>query len=268
MLSHSKNSKPTNSVGRGTWHSLSWALFVPVVFAAFVSSCYAEQRVVGADQRQIEIAISAKEGNALSIAGGVVRNVSVVKGLLDYKRDALGVLNFVVKSDEAQTISLTVTDEEGVRYHTMLIPKPIPSQEIVLVSSGAAGAQAPRGGAMGASVAGGSTTSYQRRLKLFTSNVIESVASTATPVAGMSKTVVNELVPLWKEVTLRYVQRLVDGDFVAEHYELTNVSSELMQIAEPELMRPGVIGIHLAKQSLNPGEFTHLVVLRARGQHE
>jgi TraK protein len=232
----------------------------------------AQQRITGADRKQIEVPVSAKEHNDLSIAGGVVSKIRVVKGKIDYKRDTNGVLSFVMTNDEEQTVSLTVIDEEANRYHLLLVPKPIAQQDIVLVPT-------PSGfttssGAMGSGGTQQSTTSYQRRLKQFAAAVIEQTtnatdATNATPPsASVSRQAVNEFIPLWKEARLRYLNRFIDGDLVAEHYALTNVSKEILNLVEQELMRAGVASIYLSKQSLAPSESATLIVIRGRHAHE
>jgi type-F conjugative transfer system secretin TraK len=245
--------------------SFSKLLAVAVIGCASLLA-HAEQRITGADRKQVEVAVSAKEHNDISIAGGVVSKIRVVKGKIDYKRDSNGVLSFVLTSDEPQTVSLTVIDEEANRYNLMLVPKPIPQQDIVLVPT-------PSGVAVSTGVSGQSnapqtTTSYQRRLKQFAVAVIDQTTHASAPSMGFSRQTVNELIPLWKEASLRYLNRFIDGDLVAEQYELTNVSKDMLNVVEPELMRSGVVSIFLSKQSLAPSEVATLIVFRGRNGNE
>jgi hypothetical protein len=175
-------------------------------------------------------------------------------------------LSFVLTNDEQQTVSLTIIDEEANRYNLLLVPKPIPQQDIVLVPT-------PNGftatnGANGVSSTAQSTTSFQRRLKQFAGTVIEQTTQATAPSLGVSRQAINELIPLWKEASLSYLNRFVDGDLVAEHYELTNVSKDMLNVVEPELMRAGVVSIFLSKQSLAPSEAATLLVFRGRNTHE
>jgi hypothetical protein len=243
-----------------------YRLFAGFALCVLSWSAIAQQRIVGADRRQVEVAISAKEHNDISIVGGVVSKIRVVKGKIDYKRDSSGVLSFVMATDEPQTVSVTVIDEDNNRYNLLLVPKPIPQQDISIVPTGSESATITS--SAGALSSAQSTTSYQRRLKQFAQSVINHTNNVGGSAVGFTKQVVNESIPLWKEASLRYLARFVEGDMVAEHYELNNTTNETLQVLEAELMRPGVIGIYLNKQSLAPRESTTLIVLRGRSGNE
>jgi hypothetical protein len=239
-------------------------LFVGVVLCALSHTALAQQRIVGADRKQMEVIISEKEHNDITIVGGVVSQLKVVKGKLDYKRDSKGALSFVLMGDDRQTISVTIVDEDANRYNLLLVPKPVPQQDIVLVPP--SGSQPSVEDPSGDQSPAKHTTSYTRKLKRFAATLVSQLKSGV--VAGMSRQEVNQIIPLWKEARLTYRARYIDGDFVGEHYELTNISLESMQIVEAELMRPGVVGIYLAKQSLDLSKTTDLIVVRERTSNE
>lgn len=257
MYTRSKNS---------TLRSNSLALLLAVAIFCASALAHAQQRIAGADKRQIEVPVSAKEHNDISIAGGVVSKIRVVKGKIDYKRDSNGVLSFVMANDEPQTVSVTIIDEDANRFNLMLVPKPIPQQDIILLPT-AAGFAATNNPVAG-NTALQPTTSYQRRVKQFWVNVNDQTNGVPPAGAALSREVVNETIPLWKEASLQYVSRFIDGDLVAEHYELTNVSKDMLTVLEPELMRPNVVAIYLKDHTLSPGKSTKLIVFRGRNGND
>jgi conjugal transfer pilus assembly protein TraK len=232
------------------------ASFTCIAFALVANAVEAAQLVRDADKRQVEVSISAKEPNSFVIEGRSLEFLSVRKGVLRTTKDGAGVVYAIVQSDEPQTISAFVTDDEGARYHLLLVPKPIPSQDVVIVPS-----NAPRTTSTASTVPTNlnANASKQQRIK----SLIFALQAAAN-VTNARIEIINQEVPLWNEARLIHQGSLQDGPFVGELFELTNVSSATMQIAEQELMRPGVVAIAMQAQTLRPNESTSVFVVRER----
>jgi type-F conjugative transfer system secretin TraK len=238
---------------------LSSTLTCAALFA--YASSFAATTVDGADTRQIEVAISAKESNLLVVAGRRIDHVAARKGVLSHTPDQVaGVHHFIVQSDSPQTISMFVTDDKDTRYQLLLVPKPIPAQEIILRPSGQT-SRATQSSDIAPIAA--STMPYQRRVKSF----LLSIADQLTADSLLTQRV-NVVTPLWKEVKLNFVAQYRDGDLVGEFYELTNLTMEPMTLVEQELMRPGVLAILIEEHVIQPGASTPVYIVRARSTNE
>jgi conjugal transfer pilus assembly protein TraK len=232
--------------------------FVALLSVFVATSSHAAQLIRESDKRQVEVAISAKEPNSFVIEGRSLEFLSVRKGVLRTTKDGAGVVYAIVQSDEPHTISAFVTDDEGARYHLLLVPKPIPSQDVVIVPSGGSRASASNQ-SHSLLPSANANAPIQQRVKLLIS-ALNSAASDPNPRIEL----VNQEIPLWNEARLVHQATLNDGSLVGEVFELRNVSSTTMQIAEQELMRPGVIAIAIKTQTLRPNETTSVFVVRAR----
>lgn len=75
---------------------------------------------------------------------------------------------------------------------------------------------------------------------------------------------VNRPVQLWQEASFSLVRMYESRGLVGERYLLTNVSAEVMVLAEPELDREtgGVVAVAIQNHNLRPGESTVVLVVR------
>jgi conjugal transfer pilus assembly protein TraK len=234
-----------------------------LAFFAWSTAAHAAQFIEGADTRPVEVTISAKDQNVLSVQGRRLDKVIPSRaGVLAYKQDqAAGTLYFSLTSDETQTVSVFATDSAGVRYQLLLVPKPVAAQDIVLKPGADPAATSNRTSSSSSEMA--RSASYQRRIK----DLVYAMTDTEN-LSGLESVPINQEVPLWKEAKLIFERRFVDGDFIGERYLLTNVSQQDMVLVEQELFRSGVVGISIDNHTLPPTHQTAVYVVRLRGQRD
>ena len=107
-----------------------------ILVSLAVSEAYATQVVERADQAHVQVPISARETNRLAIEGRRIASVvPSVKGALSGQKDeALGAFYFTLANDSHShgTVTLFVSDEKGVTYKLLLVPRPIAGEEIII----------------------------------------------------------------------------------------------------------------------------------------
>jgi len=217
----------------------------------------ATQFIENSDRGHVQVNISVNEQNRLAIEG---RRITTVvpsqKGILTVAKDeVLGALYFGLaqESSHAGTVTLFVTDDKGVTYKLILVPRPIAGEEIILRPP------AKKGGPL----ADGRAASYQRRIK----DLILAMADDGLK-GNVEAIAVNKEVPLWKEGRLVMLAKYVDSELVGEKYRLTNTSPSDMLLTEQELYRRGVRAVAVEHQTLGTGDGTDIFIVRARNDNE
>lgn len=220
-------------------------------------SAHATQRVDLADRKHVEVHISAREQNRLAVAG---RRIATVvpsqKGALSFIKDeTLGALYFTLShplSSVAQgTMTLFVTDEDGVVYKLILVPKPIAGEEIILTPPKKNEPHPVAFGFLGEAV------EYQRRVK-------DLVLIMADPDLSpdIKPIPIHKAIPLWKGGKLVLLSKYIVGSMVGEKYRLTNTSTSDMILAEQELYRRGVLAASIEHHTLASGHSTDIYIVR------
>lgn len=238
----------------------------PILLLALLASLNANatQVIEGADRSHVQVNISAKEQNRLAVEGR--RIASVVPSQKDVisvvKDEALGALYFTLASDTPSvgTVTLFVSDDKGVTYKVILVPRPVSGEEIILRPPGEKGgpaSAAPR------TTADGRAVSYQRKIK----DLVLVMADPALQ-ESVESIAVNKEVPLWKEGRLVLLAKYLDGDLVGEKYRLTNVSPSDMLLVEQELYRRGVRAVAIEHHTLPAGDGTDIFLVRERKENE
>ena len=233
----------------------------PILLLLLAIESNATQDVHDAEKHHKEVNISAVEQNRLAIDGR--RIASVVpsqKGVITYQKDeTVGALYFALSSESPNhgTVTLFVTDQKGVTYKLILVPRPIAGEEIIIHPPTEKPTLSSR------SAADGRAVSYQRRIK-------DLLLVMADPDLGKSVEAidVNMDVPLWKEGRLTLVSKVMDNDMVGEKYSLTNVSPSEMILVEQELYRRGVRAVAIEHHTLAPGDSTEIYIVRERKENE
>jgi conjugal transfer pilus assembly protein TraK len=235
---------------------------VPIILISLGSAGWASQIVEGADKNNVQVNISGKEQNRLSVEGRrIVSVVPTKEGVLTTAKDEkFGVLYFSLtdESSMAGNTTVFVTDDKGTSYKLILVPKPVSGEDIVIkppVDKAVQRAATSRGE--------GRAVSYQRKIKdLMLMMADESLKE------AVDEITVNKEVPLWKEGKLFFLSKFLDAGFVGEKYRLTNVSPSEMVLAEQELYRKGVRAIAIEQHTLAPGEGTNIFLVRERKENE
>ena len=244
----------------------SLGLILPLLLLSQINSVYATQVIDGADKQHQTVNISAKEQNRLAI-GGNRRIQNVVpsrKGVIVYEQDKdLGVFYFALANDAVtnETMTLFVTDEKGVSYKLILVPKSIPGEELILtpptekVSREPFSAQAQGGD--------GRAVSYQRQIK-------EMLLAMANKEFARNYEIqdTDVQIPLWKEGQLTMIAKYTGNQTVGEKYRLTNIIQGELVLAEQELYRPGVRAVAVGTHTLSAGESALIYIVRDRKENE
>lgn len=230
-----------------------------ILVSLAVSEAYATQVVERADQAHVQVPISARETNRLAIEGRRIASVvPSVKGALSGQKDeALGAFYFTLANDSHShgTVTLFVSDEKGVTYKLLLVPRPIAGEEIIIRPPEEKERQVP----VARTDETGRALSYQRRIKdLMLIMADESLSNSIQPVE------VNREVPLWKEGRLVLLSKYPEGELVGEKYRLTNVSQASMLLVEQELYRRGVRAVAIDRHTLAQGDSTDIFIVRER----
>lgn len=186
--------------------------------------------------------------------------VPSVKGVLAGQKDeALGAYYFTLASESPNqgTVTVFVSDEKGVTYKLILVPRPVAGEEILIRPPSEKVTPSSR------AAADGRTVSYQRRIKdLMLVMADDELKDSVETIA------VNKEVPLWKEGRLILVAKYMDGGVVGEKYRLTNVSPSEMLLVEQELYRRGVRAIAVEHHTLMQGDGTDIYIVRERKDNE
>jgi conjugal transfer pilus assembly protein TraK len=76
---------------------------------------------------------------------------------------------------------------------------------------------------------------------------------------------VNRPIQLWTEARFSLMRTYEARQLVGEKYLLTNISNQVMVLAEQEFDRPegGVIGVAIENLNLRPGDSTSVYVIRS-----
>lgn len=223
----------------------------------------AEYRVVGSESQIAEVPISRYEQNLIEIQDRKITSViPSVNGSLAYQKDnENGVLYFTLANPNfLGTISVFVNDDEGERYKLILIPTEQAAQEIVIVPPTKVD---DRKTVIQASELQEASGSYIYEIK----NMMFSLARAGNGVNvddEMSKMVINEKIPLWKEADFQITNRYDNGVLVGEEYYITNVTKRTLVLREQEFYRNNVLAVSIGKSNLEPNETTTVYVVRGR----
>lgn len=221
----------------------------------------ATQVVENADRGHVQVNISANEQNRLAVEGRRIANVvPSQKGVLSYQKDeALGAFYFTLSSDSPNhgTVTLFVSDDKGITYKLILVPRPIAGEEVILRPPTEKATLSNR------AASDGRTVSYQRRIKDLMLVMADDELKDSVETVAMNKDV-----PLWKEGRLVLMTKYMDGEMVGEKYRLTNVSPSEMLLVEQEMYRRGVRAIAVEHHTLMQGDGTDIYIVRERKDNE
>lgn len=239
----------------------SLSLILPLLLLSQIDKVGATQYIDGADKQHQTVNISSREQNRLAIAGRRIQNVVPSrKGAIVYEIDKqLGVIFFTLANDTVtnETMTLFVTDEKGVSYKLIMVPKSSPGEELILNPPAEKVSRETVGGA------DGRASNYQRQVKEMLLAMANKEFATNHDVVE-----VNANIPLWKEGQLTLVAKHLGAQIVGEKYRLTNITQGAMLLSEQELYRPGVKAVAIDTHSLDTGDSTMIYVVRDRKENE
>ena len=219
-----------------------------------VSPAHALQIVDAQDGQTALGKISAKEVTRIAFERGRVRKVTGSAGeLLLEKDDDRGQI-FVRPADPQSTkpINLFLTSERGT-VALLLQPVDTPSDSIVI--------REPRDLRETSAVPTRIEASgrHVRKIK----NLLLALADDALPEDMEAREPARD-VALWPGTRLTLQRVVLGSGVVGEKYQLTNLGSTDLALAEAGLFKSGVLAVSVEQSSLRPGEATNVFVIRER----
>lgn len=204
------------------------------------------------DQRSHVVNISKNELTRIALQGaGKLLRLDYVEGELDVSQDAeAGDVRIMPLVDKP--INVFARTSNGQTHALIMQPKDIPI-ETILLKEGAGRAGVAAGGKAGAGKAG---TMEQAVKKLVTA------MAKAEEGGEFDVVKVNKEIGLWNEARFVLHERYVGRSLIGERFRLTNVSPNVMRLAEQELYKRGVIAVSIESQVLNPGESTEIFIAK------
>ena len=224
-------------------------LLLPLLL--LVDPAHALQIVDAQDGQTVLGKILRKEVTRIAFERGRVRKVTGSAGEFILEKDDERGQIFVRPLDAQSTkpINLFLTSERGT-VALLLQPVDTPSDSIVIREPRGSSAAPTRLEASGRHV---------RTIK----NLLLALADDALP-EDMQASEPARDVALWPGTRLTLQRVLLGTDVVGEKYQLTNIGSTTMDVAEATLFKSGVMAISVEEPSLRPGETTNLFVIRER----
>jgi conjugal transfer pilus assembly protein TraK len=216
-----------------------------------VDPAHALQIVDAQDGQTVLGKISRKEVTRIAFEKGRVRKVTGSAGEFILEKDDEKGQIFVRPVDPQSTkpINLFLTSERGT-VALLLQPVDTPSDSIVIREPRSSSAAPSRLEASGRHV---------RTIK----NLLLALADDALPEDMEAREPARD-VALWPGTRLTLQRVLLGSGVVGEKYQLTNIGSTNLALAESALFKSGVMAVSVEQNSLRPGEATNLFVIRER----
>ena len=195
--------------------------------------------------------ISRKEVTRIAFERGRIRKVTGNSGDFVLEKDEEKGQIFIrpASPESAKPINVFVSSERST-VALLLQPVDTPSDTIVIREGRNPLGSAPR---MERS------SVHVRTMK----NLLLAMAGDALPEDMEVREPARE-VALWPDVRLTLQRAWLGAGIVGEKYQLANLGSTPLNLAERDLYKPGVMAVSLERRSLLPGESTNVFVIRER----
>lgn len=222
---------------------------------------FAAQHVTKANEDTVTVNVSSTEQNALIVQDRkIVSVIPSIADALEYEKDvAQGVLYFKVQPWYSnRTISAFVNDDAGVRYKIVMRPTAtLGAEEIILIPP-------QQGGSRDGSSKGSQSFIQQIKELVYAMGDDADAPQNELAIEGISRSFVNQEIPLWKEASMRYVAKYEGDGAYGEHYVVTNKTSANLILLEQEFYRKKVVAVSIENLNLLPGQSTNVFVIREK----
>lgn len=209
-----------------------------------------------APNQTVQGVISLKEPSRIAIDGGRVRAYDHRDGAVEVKRDAAnGELRVIPPENVNAPINLFVTNEKGQTYTLFLTVSDVPSQTVILRDT------TPTSKKDAISVV--RSSEYEKNIKSVMVAMARNQEASDLDVLDHSIEF-----KLWQESRFILNRSWLGKAVVGDRFLLTNISNQVMRLAEPEFFRAGVLAVAIDDQELNPGSSTNVYILRQRSDNE
>lgn len=195
--------------------------------------------------------MSRKEVTRIAVERGRIRKVTGNAGEFVLEKDDEKGQVFIrpASSDSAKPINLFVSTERST-IGLLLQPVDTPNDAIVIREARETPAGPARIERSGRHV---------RTMK----NLLLAMAEDALP-DDMEVREPGRDLALWPGVRLTLERQWLGGGVVGEKYQLLNTGAALLDLAERDLFKRGVMAVSVEQASLRPGEATQVFVIRER----
>ena len=234
-----------------TLSNSSSRLFLPLLLVAVSHPASALQILDARDGETVLGKISQKEVTRISVERGRIRKVIGNAGEFVLEKDEEKGQIFIrpVSPDATRPINLFIISERST-IGLVLQPVDTPSDTLVIREARDPLTSASRMEKSGRHV---------RTIK----NLLLAMAGDALP-DDMEVREPGQELALWPGVRLALQRVWLGAGIVGEKYQLANIGTSELNLAEGELYKPGVMAVSLERGHLRPGESTNLFVIRER----
>ena len=194
--------------------------------------------------------IAADDLTRIALSDGRIQSWHALKGRLAIDKNPRTGQIYVRPLDRNDPVSLFLTSEAGDTYALTLQPVAMPAETLILKD------EAQRAAKPAKAEQADSREQMVKELALL-------MAADRLP-PDMEVRERGEEMRLWQGSRFVRVRSWLGSAVVADLFQLTNTGSTEMRVAEPELFRPGVLGVGVENQALRPGEATRVFVIRYR----
>jgi conjugal transfer pilus assembly protein TraK len=213
-------------------------------------------QIVEAMEGQTALAkISARELTRITIERARVRAVTGIEGQLLLEKDDHTGSVYVRPTDTTRPVNVFLTADSGRTYALVLQPVDMPADTIVL-----------RDRTQRAAVEGSALERSGTHEKLVKGMVVALAGGEVVPDLELRE--IGREIALWREARFFLERSYLGRRVVGDRYRLTNISTAPMRVAEPELFKPGVLGVAVEQLELGPGESTAVYIVREREANE
>jgi len=194
--------------------------------------------------------IAADDLTRIALSEGRIQSWHALKGRLNIDKNPRSGQIYVRPLDRGEPVSLFLTSEAGATYALTLQPVDMPAESLILKEQAQHAAKPSRAE---------QTDSLEQMVK----ELALLMASDRLP-PDMEVRERGEEMRLWQGTRFVQLRSWLGAAVAADLFQLTNTGTAEMRVAEPELYRPGVLGVAVENQSLRPGEATRIFVIRHR----
>ena len=229
----------------------SSAVLLPLLLLALSNPASALQVLEAREGETVLGKISRKEVTRIAFEHGRIRKVTGNSGDFVLEKDEEKGQIFLrpASAESTKPINVFVSSERST-VALLLQPVDTPSDTIVIREARDTLGSPPRMERAGVHV---------RTMK----NLLLAMAGDALPEDIEVREAARELA-LWPEVRLTLQRAWLGAGLVGEKYELANVGSAPLELAERDLYKPGVMAVSVERARLAPGESTNFFVIRQR----
>jgi conjugal transfer pilus assembly protein TraK len=215
------------------------------------------QVLEGAVGKKHLVRIPARELTRLSIEDGRLQSMRYLAEELEVQQDKESGSVYLKPRSEDKQVSVFVVSASGATHELILQPvASMPLESVVIRDPAPVRSRSTPGGA------GKSAESKSSALDQTLKRLALVMARGETAGTDTSFERVNVPMALWDEASFTLVGRFRTRSHVGESYSLVNTSDKVLQLAEQEFFRSGVIAISIDQHVLRPGESTAVYVIR------